>query len=109
MSAPCSPASSLPLPSGLDPDEETVMRMVPITSRTWTMLALGMVVFASTALAQAPGSPLVAGGQFSLKVRENFTIPAQPEPGQPAVYQTPVPVAPGFLVLKDDPNKPNND
>ena len=71
-------------------------------------LALALAGATAPAAAQAPGSPQIAGIQFSMKLRENFTIPAQQEPGLNPPSQTPAPVVPGFVVLKDDPNQPND-
>src|SRR5213594_908513 len=70
---------------------------------------LALAGIASTAAAQAPGTPQLAGVQFTLKLRENFQIPAPQEPGTVQPVLTPAPVAPGFIVLKDDPNIPNNE
>jgi hypothetical protein len=70
------------------------------------MLALAA---ASPAVAQGPGTPPIAGATFTLKLRENFQIPAPQEPGVNPPFVTPVPVLPGFVVLKDDPQLPNDD
>ena len=85
------------------------MLKLPSRFLLFAACALALAGAAATALAQAPGTPQLAGVQFTLKLRENFQIPAPQEPGTVQPVLTPAPVAPGFIVLKDDPNIPNNE
>src|SRR2546422_6284243 len=101
----CSPRS--PLRASRPVTKETVMLKLP--SRFVLIgCVLALAGVATTAAAQAPGTPQ-AGVQFTLKLRENFQIPAPQEPGTVQPVLTPAAVASGFVVLKDDPNIPNDD